>query len=65
MISEDSVERKMRLNALERVTKGTALGRLLPLLVCCLNHSSLKCLHLAESLVGHLVRLTVLTSKVS
>ena len=63
--SRDSAQREVSLNALERVAKGTALGHLLPVLVCCLNHPSLKSLSLAENLVSHLVLLTVLTSKVS
>jgi E3 ubiquitin-protein ligase HECTD4 len=61
--SRESAQREVSLSALERVAKGTALGHLLPVLVCCLNHPSLKSLSLAENLVSHLVLLTVLTSK--
>ena len=49
---------------MEKIAKATILGQLLQPAVCCLNDSNLRTLPLADALIGDLVVLTVVASKV-
>ena len=52
------------LQGLEKVSKATILGHLLPVLLTAMTHENLRCLPLADALMPQLVQLVVLTSQV-
>lgn len=52
------------MQSLERLTKSTLLGHLLPLLVTAMTEKSLQCLMFAENLMSKIVQLVILSSQV-
>ncbi|KAJ8312853.1 hypothetical protein KUTeg_010226 [Tegillarca granosa] len=54
---------ELRLQGLERISKATILGHLLPVLLTAMTHQNLHCLALADILMPQLVHLVVLTSQ--
>ena len=56
---------EFRLQGLERVTKATIMGHLLPVLLTALTHPNLHCLSMADVLMPQLVQLVLSTSQVS
>ncbi|XP_033101041.1 probable E3 ubiquitin-protein ligase HECTD4 [Anneissia japonica] len=65
LVNEPSEIATPRIEALERVLKGTVLGHLLPLLTTSLAHPKLCCLSVVQQLMPQLVQLVLLSSKVA
>lgn len=52
------------MQSLERLTKSTLLGHLLPLLVTAMTEKCVQCLMFAENLMSKIVQLVILSSQV-
>ncbi len=63
IINSNTDDMEHTLQGLERVTKATILGHLLPVLLTSMTHPSLRCLSMADLLMPQLVQLVVLTSQ--
>lgn len=64
IITQYQDDLEFRLQALERISKATILGHLLPVLLTTMTHGNLRWLTLADTLMPKLVHLVILTSQV-
>lgn len=64
VINSGESDLEWRLQGLENVSKATALGHLLPVLISSLTHYYARCLSMADELMPQLVQLIILTSQV-
>ncbi|OWF52164.1 E3 ubiquitin-protein ligase HECTD4 [Mizuhopecten yessoensis] len=63
IITQYKDDLECRLQGLERISKATILGHLLPVLLTTMTHANLRWLSLADTLMPKLVHLVVLTSQ--
>jgi E3 ubiquitin-protein ligase HECTD4 len=64
VIHKNTEDLENRLQGLEKVSKATILGHMLPSLMTAMTHKNLQCLNLADTLMPQLVKLVVLSSQV-